>query len=315
MINYKPEKVAKILKENLMGKSIRSLALDMGKSVGSVYKQLRKEIQDLPHNNQVTVDYCDKKRFHGVLVVDGKYVKVKGYDKKIPFIYGIDYLTHDIPICLLAPSENYIALKLFFTKLKNTGYRLYAVVCDDNKSIQQAAKDVFPDAFVQVCHVHFLENIRKSLCSRSDEMYQPFVKRLEEHIFHKPKMGKKMLKRRLHELLLEVKDDEIKVGVLHHIYEYRKLLTGYMEVEKWRKREAPKSTNLIECYNKHLNGRLKTIQGFESFHSAEKWLSAYTLLFRRMKKFTSCSKKFRQLNGLYSLQKTRNKRKKLPNFF
>jgi len=54
---------------------------------------------------------------------------MKGYNKKTPFIYGIDYTTYDITIYILVLSENYFAMKQFFTKPKN------AVVCDDNKSI------------------------------------------------------------------------------------------------------------------------------------------------------------------------------------
>lgn len=297
-----------------MGSSVRSLALSTGKSVGAVYAQIQREIEALPHNNEVTEKYCNRKRFQGILVVDGKYVKVKGYKKKIPFIYGIDYQSHDIPVCMLAPSENYMAMKAFFLKLKNTGYRLEAVVCDENAATKQAAKDVFPSSFQQTCHVHFLENIRKTLSTRSDETYRPFVEELEKRIFHKKKLGKKALKKQLFEMLQEVKEDAVKVSILEHIFDYRKPLTGYIEVEKWRQLQCPRSTNLIECYNKHLNGRLKTIQGFESFASAEKWLSAY-ILYRRMKKFTSCTKKFKQLNGLYSLQKTRNKKIKLPEFF
>ncbi|TSC57640.1 MAG: hypothetical protein Greene041619_1068, partial [Candidatus Peregrinibacteria bacterium Greene0416_19] len=37
------------------------------------------ELDTLPHNNDVTAWYCNWKRFGGSLVVDGKYVAVKGY--------------------------------------------------------------------------------------------------------------------------------------------------------------------------------------------------------------------------------------------
>ena len=59
-------------------------------------------MDSLPENTWLSANYCN--RWSGRLVVDGKYVKVKGYDQKIPFIYGIDYLTHDIPVGLLAPT-------------------------------------------------------------------------------------------------------------------------------------------------------------------------------------------------------------------
>jgi len=114
-------------------------------------------------------------------VVDGKYVAVKGCDEKIPLIYGMDYTTHDIPICLLAPSENYQALLQFFKKLRNTGYELLALICDDNESIRMAAHTVYSQCVVQLCHVHFLENIRRALkvprkrsCSSKTPITYPF---------------------------------------------------------------------------------------------------------------------------------------------
>ena len=47
------------------------------------------------------------KHFCGILQVDGKYIHVKGYERKIPFIYRLDYYSHDIVANQLSPSENY----------------------------------------------------------------------------------------------------------------------------------------------------------------------------------------------------------------
>ena len=44
-----------------------------------------------------------------ILIIDGKYIAVKGYDKKIPWIYAVDYLTHDIVHSDVFPSE-YLSL-------------------------------------------------------------------------------------------------------------------------------------------------------------------------------------------------------------
>jgi len=63
-------------------------------------------MDQLPENTYLSANFCN--RWSGILNIDGKYVKVKGYKKKIPFIYCIDFLTHDIPVGLLAPSENYL---------------------------------------------------------------------------------------------------------------------------------------------------------------------------------------------------------------
>ncbi len=68
-------------------------------------------------------------------------------------------------------------------------------------------------------------------------------------------------------------------------------------------RHIPQTTNLIESYNSHLEGRLKTIKGFESFTHADNWLNAYFLR-RRLKPFTDCSGKFATLNGTCSMEQT-----------
>ena len=297
-----------------MGASVRSLALKIGKSVGKAFALLKAERDALPHNNSVTVQYCHPQKFGGVIVVDGKYVAVKGYDEKIPFLWGIDHRTHDIPVCMLAPSESYQAWLQFFTNLKNTGYHCFAVVCDDNEAIRMAAHYVYPKALLQLCHVHFLENVRRTLKVRSDDTYKAFVKEIEETIFKVPLLGRKKLKKRCFELLQKHKDDAVKIAALQYVAEHRKWLTGYVCANGWYHQECPKTTNMIESYNKHLQGRLKTIQGFESFASAEKWLSAYAL-YRRLKPFTDCTKKWKKLNGFCSMEKTLKKETELPDFF
>jgi hypothetical protein len=71
---------------------------------------------------------------------------------------------------------------------------------------------------------------------------------------------------------------------------------------------------LIESFNKQLQGRLKTIQGFESFATAERWLSAWVLR-RRLTPFTDCRGKFKKLNGRPSIENTRRGGTKIPDFF
>ena len=74
---------------------------------------------------------------------------------------------------------------------------------------------------------------------------------------------------------------------------------------------CPNSTNLIELYNSHLQGRLKTIKGFESFASARTWLNAY-LIRRRTKPFTDCDEKFKHLNKHACLELTIKKQARWP---
>jgi transposase-like protein len=78
-----------------------------------------------------------------------------------------------------------------------------------------------------------------------------------------------------------------------------------------RIKDCPNNTNLIELYNSHLNGRLKTIKGFQDFASARRWLNAY-LIRRRTKTLTDCQEKFKHLNKHCSLEFTIKKQAQWP---
>ena len=273
-----------------------------------------RELLRLPHNNEVTECYCNWKRFGGSLVVDGKYVAVKGYEGKIPFIYGMDYITHDIPACLLASSENFQVMVQFFTKLRNVGYPLRSVTCDENDAIRMAAQYVFPGCIVQICHVHFLENIRRTLKTRSEETYRAFLEDIEKHIFAVPFLGKERLEARIRWRSPRHYDDPAKIATMQHIFQNSERLTMYVKAKALLHIDCPRTTNLIESMNKQLNGRLKTIHGFESFATAERWLSSW-ILRKRLTPFTDCRGRFKKLNGTFSLQHTKRGRVKLPNFF
>ena len=241
-------------------------------------------------------------------------MKVKGYERKIPFLYGIDYQTHDIPICLLATSESFQWWVQFFTKLKNADYPLVTVTCDDNAAISMAAQYVFPDVLTQLCHVHFLENIRRELRVRSDDTYKAFMTDIQKNIFDLPVLGEKNLKRHIRWRSPRHHDDPKKIAMLQYIFSHAEELTNYVKADAWFKAKCPKTTNLIESYNKQLNGRLKTIQGFESFQTAERWLSAW-ILRRRFTPFTDCKGKFKKLNGKPSIEYTRRGKTTLPQLF
>lgn len=94
------------------GLPFRKLASLYRISQGKAFSQVEAEMDQLPENTYLSATYCS--RWSGILNIDGKYIKIKGYLKKIPFVYCIDFLTHDIPAGLLVPSESYQAfLKAF----------------------------------------------------------------------------------------------------------------------------------------------------------------------------------------------------------
>lgn len=242
------------------------------------------------------------------MVVDGKFVKVKGYKQKIPLLWGLDYLSHDIPVFRLALSESYDAWLKYFGYLKSVKYPMKIVICDDNQNIRDAAKYIFPNVIIQLCQNHFLENIRRDLQTRTEEKYQEFVDDLKRELFSM-KLMINTFRKRSYKLFEKYVHNEVAVKYLLKINEYTQELTASAYVRK-----APRTTNIIESYNSHLEGRLKTIKGFEGFYTAEKWLNAY-ILRRRFKSFTDCCRKFGYLNGKNAISFTSRKGAVLPLLF
>lgn len=244
----------------------------------------------------VTRWYCEK--FQGILLVDGKYVRVKKYDRKIPVIFGIDYKTHDIPHFKLAKTEDYLNCKKFFESIKLTDYSLQAIVCDDNKNIYNAAKYVFPNVVVQLCHVHFLRNMKALLDLENNIYHRLFFAVLSKLLVEK--RSKQDFEKKAINLVRQFSKDEVCSSILIELARKQPLLQGYLH-----HRGTPTTTNLIESLNSHLEARVKPLKGFESFKHAELWMNGYFLR-RRTKKWTDCLGKFRRLNRKTSLKLLKN---------
>jgi transposase-like protein len=270
------------------------------------YARVIAELNQLPQNDWLSKVLCDLARCEGVLILDGKYLAVKGFERKIPFLFGLDYLTHDIPHGDLFLAEDEVAFSRYFQNLKNLGYNLRVVVADDRQGIKQALRKVFPYARLQMCQFHYLENIRKLLKVRTIATYQHFFNSLKLHVFTSAKTDQEIT-----DALQHVKDKHaggnwLLNNILADIEMRRNDLFAYRHFEN-----CPSNTNLIELYNSHLNGRLKTIKGFQSLISAKRWLNAW-LIRRRTKTLTDCEEKFRHLNRHCSLEFTIKKQAQWP---
>lgn len=229
--------------------------------------------------------------------MDGKYVAVKDYDNKIPFIYGIDYLSHDIPLGDLYVAEDGMSFVSFFARLKEIGYPLRVVIADDRKGLKQALNRVFPKARLQLCHVHYLEKLRSLLGIRTEEKYRIFFYALRR-VFRKLWTHDRILQELNYIAQTEARGRQSLLDILADVRRRKDELFAFRQIQ-----DCPNSTNMIESYNSHLHGRLKTIKGFQGFVSAGRWLNAW-LIRRRTKTLTDCRGKFRHLNGLASLQMT-----------
>lgn len=301
----KAQESKKLALLHIDGLSFRSLAAYRERSVGGIYTKVYTYLKSLPHCADITRTYCS--RYCGILLVDGKYVKVKGYERKIPVLYGVDYTTHDIPTYVFSLAENYQTCLKFFSSLRLLNYPLQAVVCDENINIYEACRYVYPNAIIQLCQNHYKENIRRTLDLTVNQQYIPFMKRVEELFVRKRSSDD--FNRIAKNIFHQYKHIPLCMNILVDIYKHEDVLLG------WRQgHDIPTTTNLIECLNSHLQGRLKTIKGFESFAHADLWLNAYFLR-RRSKKFTDCEGKFKRLNGCTSLQKSKKITSIIPSLF
>lgn len=284
---------------HLDGIPFRKLGNEYGLSPAQVYKRVKKEMDNLPNNTWLTAKYCN--RFCGILVIDGKYVKVKGHKEKIPFIYAIDYLTHDPLVGLLAPSENEEAFLKLFRLLKTCNYPLQIAIADDRSSLIPALKYHYPKALFQLCQVHYLENIREQLHIRTISYHHHFFHSLVKHVFEEH-TDEEQLNSALHHVLTKrAGNNPTRQAIVMDIHRRRKELFAYAKIPR-----CPRDTNLIELFNSHANGRLPSLKGFKSFTAAERWLNAH-LIRRRTSPFTDCEKPFTHLNGKCPMEMTLKK--------
>ncbi len=291
-INHKRKETFWI--QHVDGVPFRKLADQAGLSVAQVYRKVKEEMDQLPENTWLSSEYGQ--RWSGRLNIDGKYVKVKGYDRKIPFIYCIDFLTHDIPVGILAPSENEEAFSKLFSLLKACRYPLQIAICDDTSALKPALLRFYPNARIQICQNHYLENIRQRLQIRTLEKYRRFFGDMQ--VAFSPKLHPARRNAYLSQMFnyWGRKDTQLQL-IMIEIMARRDELFAY----NFKMNQCPNTNNIIEAFNSHIQARLKSIKGFESFHSAERWLNAW-MIRRRTKPFTDCDRPFKHLNGKTSLE-------------
>lgn len=265
------------------------------------------ELKLLPTSIDLTKKYCSYSS--GILIIDGKYVKVKGYKQKIPWLYAIDYVTHDILFGILVPAEDEQSFLKFFQILKSLNYPLKIVVADDRSSLPLALKKVYQDIPLQLCQNHYLENIRQALHLRTDSTYSHFFNSLKKHVFTDYENDDK-LNTALHHVLTERCGSNATLqAIVITIGLRRKELFAYKNVAG-----CPNNTNLIELYNSHFNPRLKAAKGFKNENHANLILNGM-IIRRRTNPFTDCSPKFKHLNGTTSLRMALKKQAEWPEIY
>lgn len=282
----------------------RKLGNENDLSGKQAYVRVIEELKLLPTSLDLTREYCSYSS--GILIIDGKYVKVRGYKQKIPWLYAIDYETHDILFGILVPAEDEQAFLKFFQILQSLNYPLKIVVADDRSSLPLALKKVFSEVPLQLCQNHYLENIRQALHIRTDPTYSHFFNSLKKHIFTDYE-NDAALNTALHHVLTERCGNNATLqAIVITIGLRRKELFAYKNVS-----DCPNNTNLIELFNSHFNARLKVFKGFKNESHANLILNSM-IIRRRTKEFTDCSTKFKHLNGKSSFQMSIKKQAEWP---
>jgi len=303
-VSGKSYKDKDLLNDHLDGLSFRKLEDKYGISRSTIQRIVFRLLKDLPSNNSITYSYCTK--YSDILIPDGKYLYVKGYDRKISFLWGVDYFTHDFPIILLTPSESYSAWNKYFKLIKEVhSYKL--IVCDDNKNLKDRARFWIPKISIQACYNHLKEGIRRDLKVRKDPTYREFMRLIEGML--SVKRSENDFNNKLGYIYRHYEEDDVARSVIINLARNKEEILGFRGFK-----HAPATSNLIECFNSHLEARLFSIKGFESMEHARLWLNGYVIK-RRFTKFKDCTGKFKSLNGKTPLQLSTSATNGLKTFF
>lgn len=273
----------------------------------SAWRICQDELTKLPDNNQFTFNYCN--RFSSIFLFDGKYFNIAGQPTNWVFLWGIDYLRHDVPVFIIAPSESYQSWAKVFSYFRIINHFPALVVCDDNVNLKMAAYDKFPAVKIQTCYNHFKETIRRDLKVRSDQTYRPFMKRIEGILDSSTKLSDENFKVWMGALVRDYGTDPVCLSVILMIHKYQIELFAFRGIPG-----APLTTNLIEGMNGHLEKRLFSLQSFQSISYAKLWFNGYVLK-RRLTKFTDCRGGFRHLNGKTGVEMTQKHGIVVPTYF
>lgn len=291
------------------GISFSRLGTKYGISKSKAWRLCQNELKKLPNNNQFSKKYCN--RYSSTLMPDAKYISVKGYDRKIAFLWGVDYFKHDFPVCILGPSENYETWGKYFFTFRLLNHHYEVVVCDENIPLRDAAKRHFNDVRIQLCYNHIKEGYRRKLKVRSEETYRDFMKYLERALDTSERLPPHVRRERLQHMFEYALKNKLsmELTILKELDMKEINLFNYTRVKN-----IPCTTNLIECFNSHLEARLKSLRGFNSFEHANLWLNGYVLK-RRFTPYTGCTGKFRKYNGKRPIDITKKKDIDIPEPF
>lgn len=306
---------AVIVRESLERGSIRILARRFQKSKQWIMDTIHQGVRNLASSEWIAKRF--QPTWSGILVVDGKFVKVwdrlesvmrpsdffsetmrRAMHMKV-WLCGIDSGTGDLPHYDLADEETKVDLVLYFKKLKEIGYVLNVLVCDGNEDIVSAARKVFGSAFlVQRCTRHFVEGQKRKAIEASckDHLLVLECITLIQKIIEASSLAESChyiedLKRR------NFRHPVCRLLIADFKQHSTVLTTHLFHPEL----HIPHTSNEIENLFKQLGLRLTSFGRFGHWIYARDYLNAWALL-RRCTPFTDCRGERRCRNGKSPLQ-------------
>lgn len=297
---------SKIIKESLERASVRILSRRYGRDKQQIMKLVHAATKQAKDSVWIAAHF--PLRWSGVLVVDGKMIKV--YDRltkqlkgKWPeksllamnwkvWLAGIDYGTGDLPHYQLAEEETKIDLVMYFRTLRKIGYPLRVLVCDGNEDIPAAAKHVFGEQIIiQLCTRHFTENLKRHAGNSVDLPRIQYVILLVQRLIEADNLEQAgIFLERLKQLPKPtmIERQLIALFKLHAEKLTARLLHPDISI--------PHTSNDIENLFKQLSLRLKSINRFNHWQYADNYLKTWALL-RRFTPFTDCRNGRKWRNG------------------
>lgn len=255
------------------------------------------EAAELIHSNNLT-KILSPKNYCGIILIDGKYVPVKetsggvesGFvprsakrrstGKGLVTIACIDYLTHDIVVYEVCLSENSFDIERIFQQLKDLGYPLDAIVCDESMGqIAEIAKRVFPNVVIQICLTHYSKTIERTfVCNGAKRTYKSLQKKLNA-------LGKSPLISTRHhdrgkalELTNQMADLEVEYGYLWQVqslfHELFWQVKNSEELDIW---EDKFNETISKMDLKKYRHAQKIIDRYRDYYEKRDWITASIL--------------------------------------
>lgn len=258
---------------------------------------VNQETAELIHSNNLT-KILNPQNYCGIILIDGKYVPVKetagrveaglvprsakrGWTKKgLVTIPCIDYLTHDVVVYGICLSENSFDIEKIFQELKDVGYPLKAIVCDESMGqIAEIAKRIFPEVVIQICLTHYSKCIERTfVCNGAKRTYKSLQKQLDY-------LGKSPLISTHHhdckkalELTNQMADFEAEYGYLWQIQSLFHELFWQVKKSKELDSWEDKLNETIERMNfKNYRHAKKIKDRYDDYYAKRDWITASIL--------------------------------------